>query len=201
MIDTRESLLGRLKFGEAEEAWKEFYHLYWGAILRYSRKLGLPQHQAEEVLQETMVTLMRVLPRFTYDRGKGKFRNFLLTIVHRKALAMLRRTSRKTEVPWDDARDGTADAFDNGGSVEAEALARWRDSLWEEAIRRVRDDARLAENTFPIFEAYAIRRRPVAEVAREFGVKENAVYQIRNRLLRRVQHEVALLAMNSGMED
>lgn len=201
MISTRESLLGRLKAEDAHEAWKEFYELYWGAIIRYAQKLGLNQHQAEEVLQETMVALMRILPGFAYDRRKGKFRNFLLTIVHRKALAALRRAARRsgTEVPWEQA--GKADIAEDGqqlGEPDAGSLGRWQDSLLEEALRRVREDVRLGERTFAVFEDYVIRRRPVEEVATRFGIKENAVYQIRNRLLRRVQGEVALLMRNSG---
>lgn len=157
MIDTRESLLNRLKVGDAEDAWKEFYRLYWRAILGYARKLGLSRHQAEEVLQETMVALMRILPEFVYDQDKGRFRNFLLTIVHRKSLGMLKRTSRKSEVPWDEGRDGAADVFGNGHSVEVEALARWQDALLGEAIRRVREDGRLAEKTFAVFDAYVVQ--------------------------------------------
>lgn len=201
MIDTRESLLDRLKIDGAHDAWKEFYHLYWGAILRYGRKLGLTQHQSEEVLQETMVTLMRILPDFVYDRNRGKFRNFLLTIVHRRALAMLRRNSRRSEVPWDAGRDEDSDAFENSGSVANEALACWRDTLLEEAIRRVRSDPRMGEYTFQVFEAYVVKRQPVESVAAAFGMNINAVYQIRNRILRRVQVEVAKLMKNSGTEE
>ena len=201
MIDTRETLLSRLRVENAHEAWKEFYHLYWGAILRYARKLGLNEHQAEEVLQETMVALMRVLPEFAYDRGKGKFRNFLLTIVHRKSLATLRRVARSADISWDEAEGAhSVDPFHNGDAPEAEALRRWQETLTEEAICRVREDARLEGHTFAVFEAYVIQRRPVADVARQFGLKENAIYQIRNRLLRRVQAEIARLIKNSGGE-
>lgn len=197
MVSTRESLLDSLKVENAHEAWREFYHLYWAALLRYARKLGLGEHQAEEVLQETMVALMRLLPHFAYDRGKGKFRNFLLTIVHRKSLAMLRRNSRNSEVVWKELRDGLADPYGNGATADAEALALWQEALWEEAIRRVRDDGRLANRTYPVFEAYVLQRRPATEVAQTFGLKENAVYQIRNRILRRVHAEVERLKINS----
>ncbi len=198
MIDTSESLLDRLKVDDAQDAWKEFYHLYWGAILRYGRKLGLNQHQSEEVLQETMVTLMRLLPTFAYDRNKGRFRNFLLTIVHRKALAAHRRKARTQEVEWDEADAGhSTSPFPNETSLEKEAILRWQEALVEEAIRRVRESGRLDEHTYAVFEAYAIQRRPVEDVAREFGMKENVVYQIRYRILQRVQAEVELLKKNS----
>lgn len=201
MISTCDTLLGRLKAENAHEAWKEFYELYWGAILRYARKLGLDETQAQDVLQETMVALMRILPEFAYDRGKGKFRSFLLTIVHRKSLGVLRRARRSTEVPLSETveRD-TVSSFATSESVDEETLARWRLSLLEEALRRLKANGALAENTFAVFHAYAVERRPVQEVAREFGLKENAVYQIKNRLLARIQHEVAKMMRSGGAD-
>jgi RNA polymerase sigma-70 factor (ECF subfamily) len=200
MIETNESLLGRLRIADAHGAWQEFFDAYWGAILRYGHKLGLSADQAEEVLQETMVVLMRVLPRFAYDRRKGRFRNFLLTIVHRRALAVMERNSRRQPVAWNDALEGDlADPFGNSESAEREARDRWRDSLLEEAIRRLREDPRIAGKTLAVFEAYVINRQPATAVARQFEVSENAVYQIRNRLLRRLKVEVATLMKSGGM--
>jgi len=201
MITTNESLLGRLRADNADHAWREFFDAYWGAILRYARKLGLSEAQAEEVLQETMVALMRLLPRFVYDRRKGRFRNFLLTIVHRKSLATLQRAARNREVRWHEAMDlappGTSR---EEPGADGEAKARWRDSLMEEAIRRLRAAPRLGENSFEVFEAYVLQGEPAAEVARKFGLSENAVYQVRNRLLRRLRIEVARLMRSSGAE-
>jgi DNA-directed RNA polymerase specialized sigma subunit len=44
-----------------------------------------------------------------------------------------------------------------------------------------------------------INRQPATEVARRFEVSENAVYQIRNRLLRRLKAEVGMLMKSGGM--
>jgi RNA polymerase sigma-70 factor (ECF subfamily) len=201
MVTTNESLLGRLRVENAHEAWKQFFEAYWGAILRYARKLGLNEDQGKEVLQETMVALMRILPDFAYDRTKGRFRNFLLTIVHRKALSVLRRMARQRSVSWDEMLTAeAADPFGNHASAEREARERWRDSLIEEAIHRMRADPKLEEHTFAVFEAYVIEQQPVEQVARRFGLTENAVYQVRNRLLRRLKLEVARLMKSSGSE-
>ena len=201
MVTTKESLLGRLRVENAHEAWKEFFEAYWGAILRYARKLGLNDDQAKEVLQETMVALMRILPEFTYDRNKGRFRNFLLTIVHRKSLSVLRRMSRQRTVVCDDLITGDlTESLVGRDRAEREARERWRDSLIEEAIHRLRTDPRLGENTFAVFEAYMIEQQPVEKVARRFSLTENAVYQVRNRLLRRLKVDVARLMKSSGME-
>jgi DNA-directed RNA polymerase specialized sigma24 family protein len=42
-----------------------------GGVLGYARKLGLDDVSSQDVLQETMVALMRVLPGFQYDPRRG----------------------------------------------------------------------------------------------------------------------------------
>jgi RNA polymerase sigma factor (sigma-70 family) len=200
MIETSDSLLGRLRGDNAHDAWQEFFDAYWGAIMRYGCKVGLTKDQAEEVLQDTMVALIRVLPEFAYDRRKGRFRNFLLTIVHRRAMYVLERGARNRSLVWNEALEETLSGRgreDEG--PDHEALLRWRDSLLEEALRRMRDDPRLGESTFGVFEAYVIERHPAEEVALKFGVTVNAVYQVRNRLLRRLKMEVGMLMKSGGM--
>ena len=199
MIDTDESLLDRLKKPDAHDAWREFYRQYWSAILRYGRKLGLNEHEAEDVLQETMVALMRLLPKFSYNTERGKFRNFLLTIVHRKVHRFIRRRAMGTEVCWQaDEAEHSRDTLGQRDVVAEEAVRRWREVLMEEAVRRVRANTRMQDGTFAVFEAYVLQRLPADEVARRFGLKENAVYQIRNRILRQVRAEVTKLARSSG---
>lgn len=201
MIETNEMLLDRLKADTAHEAWEEFYRHYWQPILRYARKLGLNEQQSHEVLQDTMVALVRILPQFAYDRRRGKFRNFLLTIVHRKSLAVQRRARRDRTLsldstdPWGEGAvallDMLAAPLSDAESVGAER--RWRESLVETALANLRADPTVEPRTLAVFEAYVVARRPVADVAAEYGVKENAIYQIKNRLLRRVRAEVSRL--------
>jgi len=101
MDTTRVTLLH--KVGSSDElAWEQFYAIYWAPIIGYARKLGLQEAEAHDVLQETMVALMKILPDFEYDRKRGKFRNFLLTIVHRKCLGVHRKAKRKAEVAIDE---------------------------------------------------------------------------------------------------
>jgi RNA polymerase sigma-70 factor (ECF subfamily) len=203
MNETNELLLDRVKELDAHDAWKLFYDQYWAVILAYARKIGLKEHQAEEVLQETMVALMRILPGFRYDRAKGKFRNFLLTIVHRKSLAVLRRSKREATGLASWACNGAADKLgpgDGKAEIEEEVMARWRESIMEEALRRLRERSDLGDNTFAVFEAYVINKRAASAVAAEFGLKENAVYQIKNRMVRFLRHESERLQRGEATE-
>ncbi len=204
MQTTRASLLEELGEGGRERAWEEFYTRYWGVIMRYAQKLGLEAQDAEDVLQETMVTLMRVLPEFEYDRGRGRFRNFLLTIVHRKSLAALRRARRRCEIPLESEDSGGSGlelsrriASDCSGPERSDEMA-WRQSVMEEAVQRLRRDGGIREETLGVFVACVLEGRPVPEVAASFGVSRNNVYQIKNRMMRRLKEEIEGLQEGSG---
>jgi RNA polymerase sigma-70 factor (ECF subfamily) len=199
MQSTIETLLERLKRGGDAADWEQFYQIYSGVIVRYAQKLGLGQDAAFDVLQETMITLMRLLPEFTYDKRKGKFRNFVFTIVHRKTLAAIRRAARRGEVSMDQSDDSGGRRLldilpDPAGEAEAaHHEVAWRESVMEEALANLRKDPSVQPRTLEVFEAYAIRGEGPAEVAKRFGLKENAVYQIKNRLIQRLRDEVRAL--------
>ncbi|MGD0060515.1 MAG: sigma-70 family RNA polymerase sigma factor [Verrucomicrobiia bacterium] len=187
-----------------ERAWEEFYQMYWAVIVRYAQKLGLDETSAHDVLQETMVVLLRQMPTFHYDPKKGKFRNFLLTIVHRKTLAALRRAGGRGEESLDATvgDDGLSYAdklADELATLPGKASEEsWRASIQDEALRRVREDPSVAGRTWQVFNAYVLKRQEVGEVAKQFGIKENAVYQIKNRIIRRLRREVEKLTTELG---
>src|SRR2546427_8090013 len=105
-LTTHKSLLARLKDSPRECDWELFYHQYWAVILSFAQKRGLDEHAAQDVLQETMLVLMRRLPDFNYDTARGKFRNWLLTIVVNKTREALRRAHADRLVGIDDSRSG-----------------------------------------------------------------------------------------------
>jgi len=197
MINTNEILLDRVKRLDAHDAWKEFYDNYWAAIIRYGRKIGLSDAQAKDVLQETMVDLMRILPKFSYDSAKGKFRNFLLTIVHRKAMRVFARIKKDTNIPWDSANQ--AEIHETRKMVlDAHQLRLWREAIYEEALVELSKCPDVEPRTWEVFKAYAVQNNPAQQVAQQFDVEVNSVYQIKNRLLKRVQKSVELRFRDSG---
>lgn len=199
MDSTRVSLLVRLRDAPSEVDWEAFYRAYAGVILAYGAKRGLSAHESEEVLQETMVDLMRILPGFTYSADKGLFRNFLLTIVHRKCIRAQQRKFTRKELSMQEptGEDGrtiedslAAPAADTGADEER----AWQEAILAQAWELLKRDETIQPQTLQVFEAYALRNESASEVARKFGLKENAVYQIRNRLMKRLREEVQALA-------
>jgi RNA polymerase sigma-70 factor (ECF subfamily) len=183
----------------SEADWEDFYRDYCGVILAYARKLGLSEQAAQDVLQETMVTLMRLLPAFEYDPHIGKFRNFVLTITHRRVQAALRRARRHETVSLDDGSDPEQPPLgetlvDDRAAADPDGFDRaWHQSLFEEAVRRLFNDPALSAQTLEVFRAYVLENHSADTVAARFGIAKNNVFQIKNRLVKRLQAEVALM--------
>ena len=56
-LATRRSLLSRLKESNAEESWREFLDTYWRLIYTTALGAGLTDAEAQEVVQETVLTV------------------------------------------------------------------------------------------------------------------------------------------------
>jgi RNA polymerase sigma-70 factor, ECF subfamily len=199
MEPTRSSLLARLKSSSGEEDWETLYRTYCGVVQAYARKLGLDEHAAEDVLQETMVALMRRLPGFEYDPERGKFRNFVFTITHRAVQAKLRRAHRQEAVSLDQTDETGLPPLkesipDERGSAPSDELElNWKNSLREEAFRRLLSDPTIKGRTLEVFKAYVLENQPAEGVAARFGISKNNVFQIKNRLVKRLQEEIQRL--------
>jgi|SRR5678816_1488844 RNA polymerase sigma-70 factor (ECF subfamily) len=197
MDETRKSLLARLKTASNNNDWEALYEQYSAIILSFCLKQGLDEFGARDVLQETMILLMRKLPGFEYDPQKGRFRNWLLALVAGKVRDAHRRARRHQFVALDAnsdvdrslGHDAVAPAADCSKALEE----TWMQGLVEEALRRIQRDPKTKAETFDVFHAYVIAGNSVPDVARQFRLQENAVYQIKNRLLKRLRDEILQL--------
>jgi len=80
-LETRPSLLNRLKASDDSQSWCEFYRVYGGLIRFFAEKAGLTADEAEGVVQETAIGVARRLPNFTYDPKVCRFKTWLLNLV------------------------------------------------------------------------------------------------------------------------
>jgi hypothetical protein len=71
-------------------------------------------------------------------------------------------------------------------------------SVWSVAYALVIAKRGFTPNTLAIFRSHVLEDNPVDEVAAEFKVKPNAVYQIKDRILRAVRAEIASAQPSGG---
>ncbi len=203
MERTRVSLLEKVRTSD-NRAWEEFYAVYWAPILGYCRKIGLGDADAQDVLQASMMQLMRQLPTFQYDRSKGRFRNFLITIVHRQALKHFRKQKRLKEIALEVPAhaDGQAPIDRLASTAEPEEspnLQAWQESLYLAAMEELRGNPRIKPDTLAAFREYVIEKQPAEEVASRYGLKVNALYAIRARTIEMLQKIVARLMQEADL--
>ena len=76
---TPTSLLERLRQPFDPEAWSRFVSLYTPLIYSWACRAGLQEQDALDLVQDVFVTLLRVLPTFSYDRDRS-FKRWLRTV-------------------------------------------------------------------------------------------------------------------------
>ncbi|MRR36236.1 sigma-70 family RNA polymerase sigma factor [bacterium] len=196
-LATHASLLERLKDLEDQESWQQFYSTYRKLIFSFALKHGLTGAEAEEVVQETVITVARNLPRFRYDPKRCSFKTWLFNLTLWRVRDQLRK--RRPQV-WaaGQAPEGTdfSRRLEEIPGPEPEAPS----ALWEEEFRKdvldrslTKVKARVDERQFQIFDLYAMQGWPARKVARTLGLSLPQVYVTKHRLLLILSQEIRRL--------
>src|SRR5690348_13054594 len=83
MHTTPVSLLERVRLPGEQQAWGRFVEIYTPLLYYWSRRMGLQESDAADLVQEVFAILVTKLPQFVYDRNKS-FRGWLRTILQNK---------------------------------------------------------------------------------------------------------------------
>lgn len=120
-----------------EDAVAALYDRYSGIAYGLAYRIAGDATLAEDVVQESFVTVWKQAPRF--DPSRGLLRSWLLTIVHHKAVdAVRRRTNRPERAFPDDAAE-----FIAAPSKPEEYAEMMMDAeAVREAVRRVPEEQR-----------------------------------------------------------
>lgn len=197
LIPTRLSLLSRLKDWNDQESWKVFFDTYWKLIYNAAMRAGLTDAEAQDVVQETVISVVKKMPGFSYDAAKGSFKGWLLQLTKWRVADELRKRQkgiehRGYESPTSTGTDAMEHLADPSGlKVEAAWDEEWEKNLWDAAIERVK--RKVDGKQFQVFDLYVCKRWPVTKVARALKVNPGRVYLTKHRISRLVKQEVAYL--------
>jgi RNA polymerase sigma-70 factor (ECF subfamily) len=170
LIPTRRSVLTRLEDWDDQESWKEFFDTYWKLIYGVAVKAGLNDPEAQDVVQETVLSVAKKMHQFKYDPASGSFKNRLLLITRRGIADHLRKVYREPPKhspkpkPDETARTSTVERVPDEGVPGLDAIwdEEWRKNLLDTAIERVR--LQVDPKQFQIFDSYVIKQWPVKDV-------------------------------------
>jgi RNA polymerase sigma-70 factor (ECF subfamily) len=197
LIRTRRSLLARLRNLSDQESWGDFFKIYWKLIYNVALRAGLNDMEAQEIVQETTITVARQMPGFQYDRSIGSFKGWLLLITRRRIADYFRKKYRniRVEEPAPGATSRTA-LLERLPDTAPAALDEIWDQEWKQhfltaALRRVK--LQVDPKQFQIFDCYVLKSWPLKEVTAAFCVTANQVYIAKHRLAELLVREVERL--------
>jgi RNA polymerase sigma factor (sigma-70 family) len=195
-IPTQITLLNRLKNQGAAQDWERFYRIYAGPIFGLARQFGLDPNAAQDVVQETMMSLTKALLTFEYDPAKGKFRGWLWRLVRNKTQEAWRRSKKHQATSLDQTDQGSQIAQINqlqSNDVPADEMLEkaWRLQLVNSGMKLLSQTPQISKRNLDIFRAVAIEGRDANEVAVQFDTNLNNIKQIRHRMTDRLTEIVA----------
>jgi RNA polymerase sigma-70 factor (ECF subfamily) len=188
-MQTRASLLLRIRNPQDGLAWSEFVNLYAPLLHSYALKHGLQDADAADLAQDALRNVLRAAPGFVYDPAKGSFRGWLFAVARNELRKQRARAARQAVGSGDsDAQEALASA--PARQDERDAWDReYDDALFAWAVERVRPEFR--EGTWQAFWRSAVDGEPIERVAADLGMTRGALYIARSRVAARLREEIA----------
>jgi len=196
-IPTRYSLLSRLENWDDWESWKSFFDTYWHLIYSIAIKSGLTEAEAQDVVQETIISVANNIQKFERDRRHGSFKGWLRNLTRWRIVDQLRKRPNSNRATpgtaageagvWEEPEitDPAASALETAWEEE------WQANLLTVAMERVRQHVK--EEHYQMFDLYVIKGLPVKRVAEILGVSVGRVYLAKHRVAALIKKEIRLL--------
>ena len=196
---TSKTLLRDLGDDARSPRWAEFVSRYRPMMTAFlAARFPALAADADDLVQETLVALLRALPDYRYVPGEqGSFHNYLTGILRNKAVSVLRL--REAEAKRDARAAGPSSPSATPDEAAAESdEASWRDAVLQIALRQLLADESVQERTKQVFVRVAVQGEAPAAVAAAFGIDRNAVDQMKSRMTHRLRAIVAALDSAPG---
>jgi RNA polymerase sigma factor (sigma-70 family) len=188
---TRRSLLGRLKDWHDQDSWQEFSKIYQRLIFDTALKAGLTNAEAQEVVQETLLSVAKKIAGFNYDANTGSFRNWLLQITKRRIVDQFRKRRPQTHPTSDSAT--TLEQIPDPGAQSFETLwnEEWHMAVLDMARAFVKRNVNAKQ--YRMFELYVLQQQPMRVVTRTLRVNPAQVYMAKYRITQLLKREMKQL--------
>lgn len=183
---THETLIGRLQANCNGAAWEIFVEIYSPLIYRFCRRRGVQDADSLDVTQNVFVAVRRGINGFTYDPERGKFRSWLGTITIREIGRYL-QSLKRAGTPTEAATEGRAQVDES----DAIWIAIFNEHIGDVALARIRPEFEV--KTWEAFELLWKHHKSPSEVAQLMEKSADWVYQVKYRVLRKLEKEVLLL--------
>ena len=177
MFTTRITLLDKVRQGN-NPGWDEFDQVYRPLIFLRGRDRGLETHELDDLAQQVFLNLYEKESLQKYENERGHFRDYLRTIIDRRAFDLLRkRKTIKTEhhdqlTPHEDSE------------MEQRWESEWKNHIYHQAIETLRSE--VSAKTLNAFELSLENRLSPEAIAKQLDISLDSVYVAKHRVLKRL---------------
>ncbi len=196
-IPTRRSLLSRLKHWEDQESWRDFFSTYWRLIYGVAIRAGLTEEEAQDVVQETLLSVAKTMPGFKYDPAACSFKTWLQHLTRKRIVDQFRKRppacALKKRRPEDTPRTPTIERVPDPAGSKLDAIwdEEWQRNLLTAATEKVK--RKVNPKHYQMFHLYAVKQLPIQKVARSLRVNVGQVYLAKHRVSALIKREVRIL--------
>lgn len=196
VLATRRSLVERLGDWNDRKRWQQFFDSYWRLIHGTARKAGLTEAEAQEVVQETLITVAKKIDQLKYDPEIGSFKGWLLNITRWRIADQFRKRKPDAQRAGltrdrDEARTATIERIADPAALDLDAVwdDEWRKNVLSAAVARLK--RKVDPRQYQIFDCYVFKQWPAQKVAAELRVSVAQVYLIKHRFAALLKKEIA----------
>jgi RNA polymerase sigma-70 factor (ECF subfamily) len=186
--ETRASLILRLQDAEDVAAWEEFMELYSPVIFRVAIGRGFQAADAENIVQEVLLSVARSVTQWLERTDRGSFRAWLLRIARNQAFDLINaRATRSLGTDGSVAEKMLADVHAKSELSSVLDLENER-AVFQWAADQVRES--VAEHTWQAFWLTRVEGLSVDETASKLDLRPGNIYFARSRVMARVKELV-----------
>ena len=198
LIPTRASLLSRLKDWQDDTSWKTFFDTYWKLIYTAAIKAGLSDAEAQDVVQETVISVLKTIPDFQYKATGASFKGWLMKLTAWRIGDQFRNRQRQIHqqgkrLADSTDRTSTVNALSEPADSGLEAIwdQEWEQNLMNAATDRVK--RAVDPKQYQIFDLYVLKNWPARKVASTLKVNLGRVYLAKHRIGTMIKKEIKYL--------
>lgn len=180
---TTTQILENLKNSNDSTGWSCFRDYFYPVIVRFAKRFGLAEEDAEDAAQETIIAFLKAYRTDKYLRQQGKLSHWVMGV----ARNVIRNHYRKLSAICGTAKSMVSmpQEIEDEHAVEHTWQTEWRKILLQRCLIQTRKE--FDAKTFLAFELYAIEGKPADQVCKELNLSPNAVYIAKNRVLTRIR--------------
>ena len=176
-----------------------FFDTYAKLIYNAAVKAGLEDAEAQDAVQETVISVMKSMPDFKYEAVCGSFKSWLLQLTTWRITDQFRK-----RLPTNDVKPNNCDTSTGTNVIERfpDLTSRtieqiwneeWENNLMEAAMKRVKLQA--DGRQYQIFDLYTQKGWSVKKITSTLQISSGQVYLAKHRIGASVKKEIRELRL------